>query len=521
MLEKSLSQIAIDWARTSTSGELKAKLVKTLYDELNATRIALFSLNNTQDHLICEQTYPRVNFTDELSIALDDSSRLADDPLIWTLRSGKDLHLKGDASFTHFSLAHLYTIWSSTKPLQYIHLLCMSQTATYPNIVVAILNDSPIDEAKLTQQKDVIRLAEGLLANIFARSISEKNLQLALHQNQRQQKRLDEIIDNHDLAGRFIYQSSEMQNIHENIKKVADTQMTVCFLGETGVGKDVAASELHRISSRSSHPFIAINCAAIPANLLESELFGYVKGAHSHAYHDHEGVFAQVGSGTLFLDEIGELSQDLQVRLLRVLQNKTIRPLGADRDYRINCRIVVATNQNLEKKAKDGTFRADLYYRISQIIIQIPPLRKRQKDIEPLTHYFIREVNRNEGLFVRGITADGMKWLKKKIFKGNIRELRHLVERSCLDVEKGEYLDIKHFQNNNSVLAKQEEITEDLFESSTYKEALETFEKKLITQRLQQYKYCKSKAAKSLQMASRTFYDRCKKLDLLNMEKKS
>ncbi len=515
MKDQMLSKTAIDWARTSTPQELKAKLIKHIAGSISADHIALFTLNFAQDRLYHEQSYPPVHLDETINIILDDQ----DNPIAWTLRSGQDLYLENDASFAQFSISSLNKIWTKVEAFRYAYFLCMSQTATYPDTIIVILNQKVIEHQIIKQQKDFISLAEGLLANIFARMKSEQNLKSALIQNEKQKERIENIIDNQSvLTGNFIYKSQKMKDVHDNLKKVANTQMTVCLQGETGVGKDVAANELHRISDRSKFPFVAINCAAIPKDLLESELFGFRKGSHSNALSDYDGLFIQAGSGTIFLDEISEMPEGLQAKLLRVLQNKTVRPIGANRDFRLDCRIVVATNQNLQKRVKQKLFREDLYYRLSQFTIHIPPLRERKEDIAPLVQYFIKDINQKERFFIKGIKDEAIQWIQQKELKGNVRELRYMIERAALDTKSGSYIDLgplKAAIKNNHDMSISTSSNEDTDDNLSYKKALAAFETKLLKRRLSQYGGKKGKAAKSLDMPSRTFYDRCKKLNLL------
>ncbi len=515
MKDQILSKTAIDWARTSTPQELKAKLIKHIASSISADHIALFTLNFAQDCLHHERSCPSIYLDDPINITLGDQNN----PIAWTLRSGQDLYLESDASFAQFSNESLEKVWHKVETFRYAYFLCMSQTATYPDTIIVILNQKPIKHSLIEQQKSFISLAEGLLANMFARIKSEQNLQSALIQNEKQKERINNIIDNQStLAGNFIYKSQKMKEVHDNLKKVANTQMTVCLQGETGVGKDVAANELHRISERSKSPFVAINCAAIPKDLLESELFGFRKGSHSNALSDYDGLFIQAGSGTIFLDEIGELPENLQAKLLRVLQNKTVRPLGARKDFRLNCRIVVATNQNLQEKVKQKLFREDLYYRLSQFIIHIPPLRERKEDIAPLIQYFIRDINQKERFFIKGIKDEDIQWIQQKELQGNVRELRHMIERAALDTRSGSYINVSHLKatkESNRDMSINISSDEDTDDKLSYKKALVAFETKLIKRRLSQYNGKKSEAAKSLDMPSRTFYDRCRKLNLL------
>ena len=228
----------------------------------------------------------------------------------------------------------------------------------------------------------------------------------------------------------MIGSTREMQKIFATIKKVADTPANILILGESGTGKELVARAIHDNSSRAKMPIVVINCGGIPENLLESELFGYMKGAFTGAYADKPGLFEMAKGGTMFLDEIGELPPVLQVKLLRLVQQKTFRRIGGAEDIKVDVRIISATNQILEEKAKKGEFREDLYFRLNVIPIRVPPLRERKEDIPLLTKYFIEKYAREFNKEVRTISSYAMELLMNHAFPGNIRELENIIERS-------------------------------------------------------------------------------------------
>lgn len=211
---------------------------------------------------------------------------------------------------------------------------------------------------------------------------------------------------------------------------VAPTSSTVLIEGETGTGKEVVAAAVHRLSPRRECPFLPINCGAIPSDLLESELFGHLRGAFSGASSDTPGLFRAAEGGTVFLDEVTELAPALQVKLLRVLQERQVRPVGSTRSFPIDCRLVAATNQSLEEAVRKGQLRSDLYYRLNVVRVVLPPLRERREDIPALVAHFLRELNNRFGRRVRGVSAEAMENLLAYPFPGNVRELEHLLERA-------------------------------------------------------------------------------------------
>ncbi len=223
-----------------------------------------------------------------------------------------------------------------------------------------------------------------------------------------------------------------MIDVFRTIGKIADKKTTVLITGESGVGKELVARAIHARSSRKGAPFVAINCGAIPENLLESELFGHKKGAFTDATSDRRGLFEEANGGTLLLDEIGELPLNLQVKLLRALQEESIRRLGDSRDTKVDVRVIAATHRDLAAEAKAGRFREDLFYRINVLPIPIPPLRARREDINLLIDHFVARNNARLGTQIRGLTTEARKLLLDYSWPGNVRELENTIERAMV-----------------------------------------------------------------------------------------
>ena len=227
----------------------------------------------------------------------------------------------------------------------------------------------------------------------------------------------------------MIGESPAIQHIREMIDKVAPTDARVLIVGSNGTGKELVARNLHQKSNRSSMPYIEVNCAAIPSELIESELFGHEKGSFTSAIKQHKGKFEQADGGTLFLDEIGDMSLAAQAKVLRVLQEKKLSRVGSDKDINVDVRVLAATNKNLKEEIEKGNFREDLYHRLSVIVIQVPSLDDRKSDIPLLVEHFIGQICAETGMHPRKIDADAMDLLVNKSWTGNIRELRNVVER--------------------------------------------------------------------------------------------
>src|SRR3989338_5277668 len=238
--------------------------------------------------------------------------------------------------------------------------------------------------------------------------------------------RLGEELTVNELVGNSV----PMQRVKEIIGKVAGTDSPVLIEGESGTGKELVAAAIHRLSSRAKGPFMPVNCSAIPEDLLESEVFGHVRGAFSGAVSGARGLFRGGNEGTIFLDEIAELSPTLQVKLLRVLQEMQVRPVGSTKAYPVDVRVIAATNRDLDRTIAEGRFRQDLYYRLNVVRVTLPPLRARHEDIPALVNHFIRRFNRRFRRDVRGITPEALAALEVYDFPGNVRELENLIERA-------------------------------------------------------------------------------------------
>jgi two-component system, NtrC family, response regulator PilR len=306
--------------------------------------------------------------------------------------------------------------------------------------------------------------------------------------------------------------SREMAKVFATIKKVADTPANILILGESGTGKELVARAIHDNSARSKMPFMAINSGGIPENLLESELFGCMKGSFTGAYADRAGLFELARGGTVFLDEIGELPPVLQVKLLRVVQEKTFRRIGGGEDIKVDVRIISATNQNLKEKVKKGEFREDLYFRLNVIPIQMPPLRDRKEDIPLLTRHFIEKYAREFNKEVRMISSYAMELLMGYAFPGNIRELENIIERGVAMETSNIILP------ENLVLSVEADAVEKNFDLNIpdtgidLNTELEKIEKIIIEKALRKTKGVKTKAAEILGVTSDSLKYRIEKL---------
>ncbi len=244
--------------------------------------------------------------------------------------------------------------------------------------------------------------------------------------------RLRESIKHYEVFQNIVGTSPAIRRVFDAIRMVAPTDVTVLIRGESGTGKELVARAIHELSDRRNRPFVAVNCPAVPEHILESELFGYKKGAFTHAVQDRKGLFQEAQGGTIFLDEIGDIPMSIQTKLLRVLQEKEIKPLGDTRTVKVDVRVIASTNQDLERKIKDGTFREDLFYRLNGVPIFVPPLRDRREDIPLLAEFFRKKYTEKFKKGVNTISPEAMRLLMDREWKGNVRELENTVMRGVL-----------------------------------------------------------------------------------------
>ena len=308
-------------------------------------------------------------------------------------------------------------------------------------------------------------------------------------------------------VGDLVSRSPLMQKIFEVLPAIAASPSTVLILGETGTGKELVARTIHELSPVCHGPFVAVNCSALPDTLLESELFGYKAGAFTGANKDKPGRFSLARSGTFFLDEIGEISPALQVRLLRVLQERTYEPLGATRSETTDARIIVATNKDLTEQTRKGVFREDLYYRVNVVRVELPPLRRRKEDIPPLIEQFVERFNRLQGKAIEGIDAEALSLLMAHHWPGNVRELENVIERSFIMCSGG-LIGIGHLPEELTAHCKSAGVGSDV------RSAHDILDTQSIHAALERNDYNRLAAARELGVHKTTLFRRMKKLGI-------
>lgn len=305
----------------------------------------------------------------------------------------------------------------------------------------------------------------------------------------------------------FFGTSPQMQEILKLLEKIIPTKSTVLILGESGTGKGVLAEFIHYNSPRKDKPFISINCSAIPEHLLESELFGYKKGAFTGAVSDKKGLIEMAHGGTLFLDEIGDMPLNLQAKILKFLESGEFIPLGDTVKKQVDVRVIAATNKDLEELIKEGKFREDLYYRLNVIEIKIPPLRERKEDIPALVYFFIDKLSKEHGKKIKGITSEALSCLINYDWPGNVRELKNVIERAII-LATEEYLTVNELPER--IRGEKWGVTG----FKPLKEALEEFERNIILNTLRQCAYNKEETAKVLGIDLATLYRKLKKYQI-------
>ena len=322
--------------------------------------------------------------------------------------------------------------------------------------------------------------------------------------------------------------SPAIQHLRQTLKKIARSQAPVFIHGESGSGKEVVANLVHSLSNRSHGPFVAINCGAIPAELMESELFGHKKGSFTGATQDKQGLIQAADGGSLFLDELAELPLNMQVKLLRAVQEKRIRPIGSDTEIDVDFRIISATHQNLEHLVQQGKFRQDLFFRIHVMDVSLPPLRERGEDIILLAQHFIYQLSQEWQLALKQLTPAAQQFLLQQPFPGNVRELRNMMERA-LTLSDGACIDVEHLHSSTLRQPVQQQQQQPVTDQTALdiaavkkqklpqeglEQHLEKIEKQILLDALNMTHWNRTLAAKKLGMSFRSLRYRLKKFGL-------
>ncbi|MCB9555681.1 MAG: sigma-54-dependent Fis family transcriptional regulator [Deltaproteobacteria bacterium] len=326
-------------------------------------------------------------------------------------------------------------------------------------------------------------------------------------------QRIEEIGDG--ALDAMVARSEAMKAVFKTVRKIATYKTTVLIQGESGTGKELIARALHRESPRAERPFVAVNCGAIPDTLLESELFGHVRGAFTDATSDKKGLFAEADGGTLFLDEVGELPLPLQVKLLRVLQEEEVRPVGASRGFPVDVRVIAATVRDLYEEVEAQRFREDLFYRLNVLLLALPPLRQRRDDIPLLVEHFIDAVNQRLGTTIRTLSAEALKRLVAYDWPGNVRELENTIERAAVLAES-DAIELDALPTTVADPQRRSLPLEGLGGGLSIKQATRVIEEQLIRRALEQTNGNRTAAAKLLEISHRALLYKIKAYGLIS-----
>lgn len=383
--------------------------------------------------------------------------------------------------------------------------------------ISVVCNRIPIKE----NGKVIGALATTTINNLFEVDRLYKEIEAIKQENLMYQEKLNEIAKSINPLERIVGQSKVIKSLKRTISDYADSNLAILITGETGVGKEVFARAIHQVSNRVFNNYVQINCAAIPVTLLESELFGYADGAFTGALKGGKmGKFELADKGTLLLDEVGEMSMDLQAKLLRVLQEKEFEKVGGIKGIPFTARLICCTNQNIDTMIEEGRFRQDLYYRINTVELTIPPLRDRLEDIEPLCQHFLIRINRENNLNIQGIDDKVIELFQSYEWPGNVRELEHIVERAAVICRK-DIITIKELDffidklNRKGIrLMVDGNGREKYMEDYSLHKQMENKEKELVLQALQQTGGNKTKAAKLLNIDRSRLYSKLKKYNI-------
>ena len=366
-----------------------------------------------------------------------------------------------------------------------------------------------------------IEAIRGGASDLLTKPLIDEELLFAIERALNQRKVIEENINlKAQLDLRFgmeniVGHDIRMRRVFDMIDSVADTRATVLITGESGTGKSLIARAIHRRSSRRDRPFVEVACGALPETLLESELFGHVAGSFTGANYDKIGKFMQADEGTIFLDEIGTASPGMQVKLLRVLQEFEFEQVGGAKTFHVDCRVILATNENLEKLVQEGRFRQDLYYRVNVINLELPNLRDRVSDIPMLAQHFLEQVCEDSGKKIRGFTEDALATLQRHSWPGNVRELQNVIERAVLLGKS----DLVRVEDLPASLSAARPLALEKVGGRTLKEALEGPERQIILEVLETNQWNRHATADALGINRTTLYKKMKRLGLEDEER--
>lgn len=508
--------------------ELTQTFAKVLIEELSLAHCLVLSPNNEGRRLIPHDTSLSVSWS------VNDLSN----PFAHVLQNSKAMTLSADELLFWQTDRAFCELVSQVGMFDGVRIQPLPLQSKYVQFVLYMQGEpskinTAFEDDMCTAFVGVFTKQWQLLDELEKEQRDLKQLSESLSEIQRDRKQ-HELAN--DLSHSLIGESRTMQRLRQQIVSAAASQLSVMVQGETGTGKELVAQAIHQLSARNKKPMVAINCAAIPENLLESELFGYCKGAFSGAESDRQGLIAQADGGTLFLDEIGDMPLALQAKLLRVLESKRFRPVGGKEEQASDFRLVSATHVNLLAQVQAKKFRQDLYYRLFQYPLTLPKLAERLEDIEQLSVHFINEFNELHGRTIRGLHYRALDCLKQYAFPGNVRELKHLIEFGCAQTDDNSEIsegslanriaclnfELKSLSEPTHMAAHSQFVQDSPYQHppsdfagiTDLKQAVSDYEEQIIRDRLNFFAGNRGKAAKSLGIPKRTLAYKCQKLEI-------
>ena len=391
-----------------------------------------------------------------------------------------------------------------------LELLADLKTARVKTPIVLISGQANIEMAVKATKLGALDFLEKPLSTDKLLVTVENAMRLTRLEDENRELR--QRLGKHELVG----SGPAMKKLMAQIERVAASETRVCILGETGTGKELVARAIHEKSPRREHPFITLNCAAVPAELIESELFGHEKGAFTGAAVRHLGKFEQADGGTLFLDEIGDMPVAMQAKLLRVLEEDEVERVGGDKPTKVNVRVVVATHRNLEDLVKQNAFRPDLFHRIYVFPLALPPLRERPEDFPELVAHFARQVAAQNGWKEKAFAEDAIAELRKYDWPGNVRELRNIVERLVLLASEDAVTasDVRLVLPDSASSASFTSLTSSASSSGTLAERAEAFEREVMLAEIRRHNFHMTNVARALGLERSHLYKKCQQLGI-------
>lgn len=504
-----LLSLMCETSDASDLNALRMTFAKTMCAILGAKSVHLMGIDDTKQHCVPLSVWPQ-HENPPPAFRLQgqgEESTL----MVWALNTAR-FNIEGGSD--DYLLSSLKTaVFGVDRMGRFAIIPARKNQDSFPRLIFfALVDNTEIGAEDHSLAESFARYCDSLnqaLIDLHGRAGAVENLSRSLARVEKDRKKYQETLPD-ILSGRLVGRSKRMQDLRRDIARFGPSDLAIFIHGETGTGKELAAREIHRLSVRRHNPFVAINVTALPKGLEESELFGFVKGAFTGADRVRKGFFAEASGGTLFFDEIGDMSLDLQAKLLRVLQEKTFRPLGSNDEVRSDFRLISATHRNIEEMVSRGEFREDLFYRLTTFTVQIPTLRERIEDVGELADYFLHQTAEQNQMPVKQLSGEARRELMGYEFPGNVRQLQALLLRATFLSDDAPIIEDRHIRDAN----KSGTARKQLVVSAGLRAAVDAFERDILMQAYRQNNGQRSKMAEQLKIPLRTLADKMKKYTL-------